>query len=69
MLQGFVLGPSKFIAYTEDRPAVVENHNVDPYLFADDRQLIELLSDVGAAIPKMENCVDAVHKWCASRRL
>ena len=37
---------------------MVEEHNVDPYLYADDGQLNDqlLLSDVGAAIPKLENC-------------
>ena len=61
----------KFIGYTEDLPSVVEEHNVDPYFYADGGQLKDhlLLSDVGAAIPKMENCVDAVHKLCASKRL
>ena len=69
--QDSVLGPLKFIAYTEDLPSVVEEHNVDPYLYADDGQLDDhlLLFNVGAAIPKMENCVDVVHKWYASKRL
>ena len=41
------------------------------YLYADDSQLDDhlLLSDISAAIPKMENCVAAVPKWCASKRL
>ena len=31
--EGFVFEPSlKFIAYTEDLPSVIEEHNVDPYL-------------------------------------
>ena len=81
--QGSVLGPLKFIAYTFNQwlkntmwtyiylQSVVEEHNVDPYLYADDSHLNDqiLLSDVCATIPKMENCVDAVHKWCAFKRL
>ena len=52
--QGSVVGPLKFIAYTEDLPLVVEEHNVDPYLYAGDGQLNDhlLLSDVGTTIPK-----------------
>ena len=61
-----VLGPLKFIAYTEDLQSVVEEHN-----YANDGQLNVhiLLSDVSAAIPKMENCVDAGNKWYDSKRL
>ena len=57
MLQGSVLGPLKLTAYTEDLPSVVEEHIVNPCLYADDGQLNDhlLLSDVGAAIPKMKN--------------
>ena len=36
-----VLGPVKFVAYTEDHPAVVEQHLVDHDLYADDTQLSE----------------------------
>ena len=70
-VDGSVRGPLKLIAYTKDLPSVVEEHNVDPYLYADGGQLNDHLlpSDITAAIPKMENCVDAVHKWCTSKRL
>ena len=71
MPQGSVFESLKFIAYTEDLSSVVEEQNVDPYLYADDGKLNNhlLLYDVGAVISKTENCVDAVHKYYASKRL
>ena len=55
--QGSVLGPLTFIAYSEDLPSVVDEHNANPHLYADNGQLTDhhLLSDVGAATPKLEN--------------
>ena len=69
--QGSVVGPLQFIAYTEDLLSVIEENKVDPYRYADDGQLNDhlLLYDVGAAIPNMENCVDTVHRWHASKHL
>ena len=57
---------SLFIAYTEDLSSVVEEHNMDPNLYADNCQLNDHLL---LSIPKMENCVDAVHKWSAFKHL
>ena len=61
----------KFIAYTEDLPAVIEKRSVDPYLYADDGQLnIHLrINDVYAALQNMNSCVGDVQNWCASKRL
>ena len=41
ILQGSVLVPLKFVAYTEDLPAVVEQHHIDHDLYTDDMQLSE----------------------------
>ena len=55
--QGSVIGPLKFIPYIEDLPSVIEEHNVDLYLYTDDGELNDhlLLSNVGAVISKREN--------------
>ena len=37
--QGSVLGPLKFMIYTKDLPAAVEQHHVDHDLYANDTQL------------------------------
>ena len=66
-----MLGPLKFIAYTEDLPIVIEKHDVDHHLYADDGQLSDdpPVTDVVEALRNIENCVTAVHRWCASKRL
>ena len=40
-------------------------------MYADDTQLIEytMTSDIPNAIIKLQNCVEAIHEWCRSRRL
>ena len=40
--QGSVLGPLKFIAYTEYLSSVVDEYNVNTYFYADDGQLNDI---------------------------
>ena len=60
-------GSLKVIAYTDDLPPVIEEHNVDPYLYTDDGQLDDHI--LLFAILKMENFVAAVHRWSSTKSI
>ena len=69
--QGSVLGPVKFISYSEDITIIFRSHNVSHHLFADDKQLLEsvTVAEVDKAVRKLQSCITDVQTWCASRRL
>ena len=69
--QGSVIGPLKFIAYTEDLPSVIEKHELDHHLYADDTQIADhlQLTQAAAAITNIERCVKSIHVCCTSKRL
>jgi len=69
--QGSVLGPKKFVAYTEALPDVIKYHGLGHHLYADDTQLVKLarISDIDQVISVLESCIEEIHSWCASRRL
>ena len=66
-----MLGALKFVAYTEDLPAVIQRFVIGHHLYADDTQLFDEppITSFAASISNMEHCVDAVHSWCSAKRL
>jgi len=69
--QGSVLGPLKFISYTEDSADLITSYRLGYHLYADDIQLIgsTSISNVPSTVDRLEQCVTAIGDWCASRRL
>jgi len=66
-----VLGPVKFICYSEDVVIIFDTHRITHHIFADDKQLFasDAISDIGRIRSILQACVADVQAWCASRRL
>ena len=69
--QGSVLGPVKFIAYTEDLANTITSYHLNYHLYADDTQVSGSLSvaEVHSTNERLQQCVVATKRWCSSRRL
>ena len=69
--QGSVLGPLKFVAYTEDIVQLADEHDTLSHLYADDTQLYDSCRPQDCIIirTRLSNCIVDVALWCASRRL
>ena len=69
--QGSVLGPQKFIAYTEDLAELIDQYCLNHHMYADDTQMIEQTTVPGipGTITKLQSCIEATQEWCKSRRL
>ena len=69
--QGSVLGPRSFIYYAEDVQEIFEREEVKYHLFADDMQGHRSSQPQNAAmiVSSLPDCVVAVSKWCAFKRL
>jgi Reverse transcriptase (RNA-dependent DNA polymerase) len=64
--QGSVLGPEKFIAYSEDLECLIDRHSLGHHFYADDGVRT---SDICLSIARLQQCVEEIHRWCASRLL
>ena len=69
--QGSVLGPQEFIAYTEELAELIDGFHLSHHLYADDTQLLKntRIDDTVSTINQLQQCVEAIHGWCSSRRL
>ena len=69
--QGSVLGPQKFIAYTEDLAELIDEYCRNHHMYADDTQMIEqtTIPGIPGTIMKLQSCIQATQEWCESRRL
>ena len=52
-------------------PSVIEKHELDHHLDADDTHIADhlQLTQAAMAITNIERCVESVHVWCTSKRL
>ena len=69
--QGSVLGPQKFIAYTEDFAELRDDYCLNHHMYADDTKMIEqtTIPGIPGTIMKLQSCIEATQEWCKSRRL
>ena len=66
-----MLGPQKFIAYTEDLAELIDEYCLSHHMYADDTQMIEqtTIPGIPGTIMKLQSCIEATQEWCKSRRL
>jgi len=60
-----------FISYTEDVTSIFDSHQVNHFLYADDKQAYVSVPvyNVSLARQTLEHCISDITLWCASRRL
>ena len=64
-----VFGLRLFILYKADLTEVVEKHNVNIHLFADDTQLYEHCHETATTVGQLERCLIDVSYWMSANRL
>jgi len=68
---GSVLGPLKFVAYTENGTDTINQHAVHSHSYADDTQLYasSTPNDVSSIHQRLSDCSSDFMSWCTARRL
>jgi len=66
-----VLGPLKFVSYTEDSADLITSYQLGYHFYADGTQLIRRtrIPDVPSTVDRLQQCIAANGDWCAARRL